>query len=303
MTRLAAALAAALLLAAPLAAWAAGNAYLLALGTRAAVFALAAVSLQFVVGFAGLVSLGHAAFLGIGAYALLMLGGAGLDETLVSLPVAVLAGALFAWPTGWVALRTRGVTFLMITLAFGQMAYFVAEALADYGGDDGMPLDRAPPLAGTALLAQPVAFHLFVLLLLAAAIAAARLLGASRFGRVLRAARQDAGRVAALGFDVTRVRLIAYVAAGAAGALAGWLLAVTTGFVSPALLDWRVAGQLLVMVILGGVAAPEGAAAGAVGLVLAEEALSAASEHGRIALGALLLGAALLRLRLRTPAR
>ncbi len=284
-----------LLAAAPAVSWWVGNAYVLALATRAAVLAVAAVSLQFVVGYAGLVSFGHAAFLGIGAYALLMLGGAGLDEAAISLPVAVLAAAAFAWPTGWVALRTRGVTFIMITLAFGQMAYFVAESLAAYGGDDGMSLDRAPPLFGTRLLARPAPFHALVLVSLVGVVAGSRLLAASRFGRALRAARDNPERVASLGFDVARVRLAAYVVAGGAAGLAGWLLAAATGFVSPATLNWRLAGEVLVMVILGGVGTPEGAAAGAVGLVLAEEALAAGSEHGRVALGALLLGAALLR--------
>jgi branched-chain amino acid transport system permease protein len=288
-----------LLVLAPAAARLFGNPWLLALATRAGVFAIAAVSLQFVVGFAGLASLGHAAFLGIGAYALLMLAGAGWDEAALSLPAAVLAAAAFAWPTGWLALRTRGVTFIMITLAFGQMAYFVAESLAAYGGDDGMPLDRAPPLLGTRVLARPEAFHALVLLLLLLVLLAARRIGAGRFGRALRAAREMPGLAAALGFDVARVRLIAYVLAGGAGGLAGWLLAVASGFVSPALLDWRLAGQVLVMVILGGVATPEGAAAGAIFLVLVEEGLSAADEHGRILLGALLLGAALWRVRRR----
>ena len=284
-----------LLAMAPLGRWWLGNDYLLSLATRAGIIAIAAVSLQFVVGFAGLVSFGHAAFLGVGAYALLMLGGAGLDEAALSLPVAMAAAAVFALPTGWVALRTRGVTFIMITLAFGQMAYFVAESLAAYGGDDGMSLDRTPPLFGTRLLGQPVAFHAVVLVLLAVVVAGSRVLAAARFGRVLRAARDNAERVAALGFDVGRVRLAAYVLAGGAGGLAGWLLAVASGFVSPATLGWRLAGELLVMVIIGGVATPEGAAAGAVGLVLAEEALAAGSEHGRILLGLLLLAAALLR--------
>jgi branched-chain amino acid transport system permease protein len=283
-----------LLAAAPLAASTSGNLYLLALATRAAVFAIAAVSLQVVVGQAGLPSLGHAAFLGIGAYALLMLADAGLDDAAVSLPVAILAAAAFALPTGWVALRTRGVTFLMVTLAFGQMAYFLAESLAAFGGDDGASLDRAPPLFGTHLLARPVALHAVVLVLLVAAVLASRRFAASRFGRVLLAAREAPERVAALGFDVGRVRLAAYAVAGGAGGLAGWLLAVASGFVSPSLLNWRLAGELLVMVILGGVATPEGAACGAVLLIGAEEALAAASEHGRMALGALLLGAALL---------
>ena len=284
-----------MLAAAPVAAQLYGNAYLLALATRAAILALAAVSLQGVVGLAGLPSLGHAAFLGIGAYVLLILATAGYGEAALSLPAAMLAAAAFAWPTGWLALRTRGVTFLMITLAFGQMAYFVAESLAAYGGDDGMPLDPAPRLFGTDLLGRATVFHALVLVLLALAVLTAHGVGGSRYGRVLLAARASSERAAAFGFNVARVRLLAYVIGGAIGGLAGWLLAIANGFVSPALLDWRVAGELLVMVILGGVALPEGAAVGAVLLVVAEEALSVATEHGRIAIGAALLGVALLR--------
>ena len=284
-----------LLLAAPLAAPLAGNDYLLGLATRAATLGIAAVSLQVVVGYGGLLSLGHAAFLGIGAYALLILGGFGWDEASVSLPVAMLAAAVFAWPTGFVALRGRGIGLLMITLAFGQMAYYAAGALAAYGGDDGMALDRTPKLFGWLVLRHPLALHVLAVAALLGAVAGARVLGASRFGRVLRAARDNPGRVAALGFDVARVRLSAYVLAGAVAGGAGWLLAVGSGFVSPATLDWRLSGEVLVMVILGGPAAPEGAATGAVLLVLIEEGLAAVADHGRMALGALLLLAALVR--------
>jgi branched-chain amino acid transport system permease protein len=246
-----------------------------------------------------LASFGHAAFLGIGAYALLILGSFGLDDAVISLPAAILGAVAFALPTGWVALRTRGVTFIMITLAFGQMAYFVADSLAAYGGDDGMSLDRTPPMLGSRILAQPIAFHFGVLILLAASVSAAHTIGASRFGRVLRAAKENPLRVAALGFDIRRAQLTAYVIAGAVGGLAGWLLAVEAGFVAPATLDWRLAGELLVMVILGGTATPQGAAAGAIGLLAVEEALSAFSAHGRFILGALLVAFALLRLRRR----
>ncbi len=287
------------LVAAPVAARLAGNAYLLSLATRAATLGMAAVSLQFVVGYGGLLSLGHAAFLGIGAYVVLALAGFGLDEAAISLPAAALAAALFAWPTGWVALRARGVGLLMVTLAFGQMAYFAAGALAAYGGDDGMALDRVPPLLGTAMLGNPLALHALALGGLLASVLGARALGAARFGRVLRAARDNPARAAALGFDVVGVRLAAYVLAGAGAGVAGWLLAAGSGFVSPAIMDWRMAGELLVMVILGGAAAPEGAAIGAVLLVLAQEGLAAFTEHGRLVLGALLLLAALARTRRR----
>lgn len=288
-----------LLAAAPMAAWLAGNDYLLSLATRAATLGIAAVSLQFVVGYGGLLSLGHAAFLGIGAYAVLALGGFGLDEAAISLPMAVAAAALFAVPTGWVALRARGIGLLMITLAFGQMAYFAAGALSAFGGDDGMALERIPPLFGSAVLGDARVLHVLAAVGLAGSVLGARALGASRFGRVLRAARDNPARAAALGYHVTAVRLAAYVLAGAVAGLAGWLLAIGAGFVSPATLDWRVAGELLVMVILGGPAAPEGAAIGAVLLVLGQEGLAAFTEHGRLVLGAVLLLAALVRVRRR----
>jgi branched-chain amino acid transport system permease protein len=289
----------AMLAAAPVAAWLASNSYLLSLATRAATLGIAAVSLQFVVGYGGMLSLGHAAFLGIGAYALLILGGFGLDDAAISLPAAIAAAALFAWPTGWVALRARGVGLLMITLAFGQMAYFAAGALAGYGGDDGMALARTPPLFGSGVLGRPTALHVVALAGLIGCVLGARRLAASRFGRALRAARDNPARAAALGYDVTRVRLTAYVLAGAVAGGAGWLLAIGSGFVSPATLDWRVAGELLVMVILGGPAAPEGAAIGAVLLVLAQEGLSVVTGHGRVWLGALFLVVALVRRRRR----
>ena len=282
------------LAAAPLVARLSGNAYVLSLATRAAITAIAAVSLQFVVGFAGLPSLGHAAFLGIGAYALGILGANGFDEAALSLPVALLAAALFALATGAVALRTTGVAFLMITLAFAQMAFFVAQSLSAYGGDNGMSLDRTPPVLGTALLEDPITFHVVVLVLLAGLILLLHAIGVSRFGRVLRAAQENEQRVATLGFDVFRVRLAAYALSGGLGGLAGWLLAAQAGFISPATLDWRVSGELLVMVILGGAPSPLGAALGAGGLLLVEELLAGFTGHTGLVLGPLLILAVLL---------
>lgn len=272
------------LLLAPGAAWALGNQYLLSLATTAAIFAIGAVSLQLIVGQGGLVSFGHAAFLGIGAYAPLVLGTVGWDDAAVSLPVAMLAAGGFAWATGAVALRTRGVTFIMITLAFAQMAYFVAGALAVFGGDDGAPLDR-PSLFGSAVLSDRIVFHALTVAVLVGVVVLLRMLAASRFGRALSAARQSEARVIASGISVGRVRLIAYTIAGALGGVAGWLLGVHTEFVSPSFMDWRNSGELLVMVILGGAGSPEGAALGAVGFVLIEEALAGVTEHWRLILG------------------
>jgi branched-chain amino acid transport system permease protein len=272
------------LILAPLAASRLGNPYLLSLATTATIFALAGASLQLIVGQGGLVSFGHAAFLGIGAYAPLALATAGNDEALLSLPVAILAAAAFAFITGAIALRTRGVTFIMITLAFAQMAYFVAGALALFGGDDGSPLDR-PSLLGTNALANRATFHGLAVALLLLTLLLLRVLVASRFGRALSAARQSEARVTASGISVARVRLTAYTIAGALGGVAGWLLGVHSEFVSPAFMDWRNSGELLVMVILGGTATPEGAAVGAIGFVLVEELASGLTDHWRLIVG------------------
>jgi branched-chain amino acid transport system permease protein len=275
----------ALLFLAPVISWYLRNPYILSLATRAAALACAAVSLQFVVGYAGLYSFGHAAFLGIGAYVLLTLARFGLDETALSLPAAMAAAGAFAAITGWFALRTSGVTFIMITLAFGQMAYFVAQSLNVFGGDDGTPLDRRPPLFTTGVLDNTLAWHALVLTLLAGVLLLQHLLAASRFGRAVRAARESAARAAASGFDVRLTRLIAYTLSGAACGAAGWMLAAQAQFVSPALLEWRNSGELLVMVILGGVVTAGGAALAAVLLTGAEEGLAAFTEHWRLLLG------------------
>ncbi len=299
ITGLAAAASALFLLGAPVAVELGASGYALSVATRAAVLAIAAVSLQFMVGFGGLVSFGHAAMVGIGAYAVLAAGGA---DALLVLPAAMAAAGLFAFVTGLVALRTQGVTFIMITLAFGQMAYFVAGSLALYGGDDGMALDGRSPLVGTAVLEGRTAFHYAVVASLALLGWALRVLALSPYGRVLRAARENPARVAALGYDVVRIRLAACTAGGAGGGLAGFWFANNSEFVSPAILDWRASGHLLVMVILGSVGALGrsvdgrlvGAAAGATGLIVAEELLAGLTTHWPLILGPLLLLAALL---------
>ena len=278
------------LVGAPIAVALGASGYILSVATRAAAFAIAAVSLQFVLGFGGMVSFGHAAMIGMGAYTVLAAGGA--DAAWV-LPLSAVMGAGFAALTGVVALRTRGVTFIMITLAFGQMAYFVAQALTVFGGDDGATLDGRSPLFGAPLLDGRFAFHALVVGNLVVLGLLLRGVALSRFGRALRAARQSEVRVTALGYDVFRIRLAAYAIGGAGGGMAGFWLANTSEFVSPAILDWRGSGTLLVMVILGSVGALGrsvdgrliGAAAGATGLVVMEEALALVTPHGALLLG------------------
>lgn len=270
-----------------------GQNFWLTLLSRAMILAMAAVALSLLVGGAGLVSLGHAASLGFGAYAVAVLDDARVTEAAVVLPAGMLAAMTFAAVTGAIALRTSGVGFIMITLAFGQMAFFTASSLSAYGGDDGYTLYGRSTLFGTRLLGDRIGFHYVCLALLAATWLLCRTVLASRFGRVLRAARQSEPRVQALGFNPLPYRLVAYVLAAGIGAVAGFLLANLTEFASPAYLSWQRSGELLFMVILGGAGSLAGAIVGAFAFVLAEEWLSHLWQHWRILFGVLLVLAVL----------
>ncbi len=266
-----------------------GQSHTLTLLARGMIFGMAAVALLLLVGGAGLVSLGHAAMMGMGAYAVVVLDHAGLTEAWMVFPAGILAAAFFALLTGAIAIRTSGVHFIMITLAFGQMAFFTTSSLAVYGGDDGYTLYGRTQVMGARWLEDRLAFHFLCLFLLAACWALVHVLLASRFGRVLRAARENETRAQALGFQPYPYRLLAYVIAGAIGGLAGVLLANSAEFVAPAYLTWQRSGDLLFMVILGGLAGPHGALVGALAFVLVEEWLSHAMEHWRLVFGPLLV--------------
>ena len=267
--------------------------HVLSLAARVMIFAIAAVALDLLVGFGGLVSLGHAAALGVGAYTAGILAAHGIEEALVALPAALVAGALFAFVTGLVCLRTQGVYFIMITLAFGQMAFFTASSLAPYGGDDGLTIAARNAVAGRPLLDSDRGLYVFVLACLVGAYLACQATVRSRFGRVLRGARENALRVETLGFNVFRYRLAAYALAGALAGASGFLLANATLFVSPAYMGWQRSGELLVMVILGGMGTLHGAVLGTAAYLLLEEALSARTEHWQVIFGPVLVVIAL----------
>ena len=261
----------------------------LALLTRALIFAIAALSLDLILGVGGLVSFGHAAFLGIGAYVTGIMITEGRSEALVILPVILAVCALFGAITGAVCLRTRGVAFIMITLAFGQMVYFLAQALSAYGGDDGLTLYEKSTVLGFNPFANRTSFYYSVLIALAGAYLLVRGLVASRFGRVLRAARENPTRVSVTGFDVTRVRLVAYVISGMLAGLSGFFLANHTEFVSPAFMSWQRSGELIFMAVLGGVGSLHGAIIGAIAYLIAEDALSHLTEHWRVIFGPMIV--------------
>jgi len=261
----------------------------LTLVTRAMIFAIAALSLDLILGVGGLVSFGHAAFIGIGAYGAGILITEGQTELLVALPLILIVCAVFAAVTGYVSLRTRGVAFIMITLAFGQMAFYFAQALSAYGGDDGLTLYEKSTFLGREVFANRTGFYYIALGTLAACYGLARRLVASRFGRVLRAARENAVRVTVTGYDVDRVRLGAYVVSGMMAGLSGFLLANQTDFVSPAFMSWQRSGELIFMVVLGGVGSLYGAIVGALAFLIAEDLLSALTQNWKAIFGPLIV--------------
>src|ERR1700678_3041545 len=263
--------------------------YLLDVGARIMVFAVAAVALDLLVGYAGLISFGHAAFVGLGAYAVGILSAHGVDDALISLPVAIGVAMLFAWLTGIVCLRTRGAYFIMITLAFGQMVYFIATSLAPYGGDNGLTIAARNTIAGWPLLKSDRAFYYFALICLLFTYLFCRALVASRFGRVLRGARENPTRMSTIGFQVRRFQAVAYVIAGGLGGFAGFLLANLTEFVAPTYMSWQESGELLVMVILGGVGTLDGAMIGTAAYLIAEEWLSGITENWKVIFGPILV--------------
>jgi branched-chain amino acid transport system permease protein len=277
----------------PLFAAISGKGYLLSLFARVMIFSIAALSLDLLAGYGGLISFGHAAFMGLGAYAVGILSAHGVQETLLSLPAAILAAALFALLTGCVCLRTKGVYFIMITLAFGQMAFFTASSLAPYGGDDGLTIAARNTLAGFALLRNEQLFYYVVLGCVLGTYLFCRMLIGTRFGRVFQGARENAVRMETMGFDVYRFQLIAYVIAGSIGGLSGFLLANATEFVSPAYMSWQRSGDLIIMVVLGGLGTLNGAIMGAAAYLLLEEWLSGFTEDWKVIFGPLLVLAVL----------
>ncbi len=267
--------------------------FIISLLTRVVILGLAAMSLDLLIGFGGLISFGHAAFLGIGAYSVGMLSSHGVEDLAVQLAVAVSASVAFALASGTIALRTQGVYFIMITLAFGQMLFFLATSLAAYGGDDGMTLPGRSTLFGRPLLKGDAALYYVALCLLFGAYLACRRIVGSRFGRVLRGARENEIRMEAIGFEPFGYRLVAYAIGGALAGVAGVLLANQSEFVSPAVMSWQRSGDLIFMAVLGGLGTLHGAIVGAAAFLLIEEVLSHFTEHWRIIFGPLLILAVL----------
>ena len=291
------------LLLVPLWAWSVDETFTITLATRVAILALAGVGLNIALGLGGLVSLGHAAFFGVGGYAMGILAShaqsysplmewpfviEGTKSMLIIWGVAIVASGLSAMVIGLISLRTSGVYFIMITLAFGQMFYFFSISWPAYGGEDGLPIYVRNDFPGLNTLDPIQFFGLSFALLLAALWFSARLAG-SGFGLALNAARQSTARVQAVGLTPYRLRLTAFVVSGAITGLAGALFADLNRFVSPAMFSWQFSGEIMVFVILGGVARLCGPVAGAAMFILLEHWLGGVSEFWLVYLGVLLL--------------
>jgi branched-chain amino acid transport system permease protein len=266
-----------------------GNVFLLTLLTRIIILALAATSLNLILGYGGMVSFGHAAYLGVGGYAVGILAHEGITSGLVQFPAAVLASALFALVVGALSLRTRGVYFIMITLAFGQMIYYVAAGLDRYGSDDGLTIYRRSQFGTLIDLSNRTQFYYVCLAVLFACLYLVWRIVNSRFGLVIQGIRSNERRMQAIGFPVYRYRLVCFVIAGAMCGLAGALLANHTEFISPSIMYWTRSGDLMVMVILGGIGSLFGPLIGTIAFLALEEALSGITEYWQIIIGPLLL--------------
>ncbi len=266
-----------------------GDTFIVFFTIRVMVFAIAAVSLSLILGYGAMVSFGHAAYLGVGAYSVAILAEHGIWDVTVSLPVTLAVCGLFALVTGAISLKTRGVYFIMITLAFGQMAYYTATSLSAYGGDDGLTMWGRTEILGSTALGDRTVFYYVVLGCLLACYLIARMVVASRFGRVLQGAKQSEMRLRAIGIDPYAYRLVAYVIAGMMAGLAGALLANAAEFVSPAYMSWHRSGELIVMVVLGGLGSLLGAIVGAASFLVLEEVLSHFTQHWRLIFGPFLV--------------
>lgn len=277
--------------------------YMVSLFSRILIYALAAVSLDLLLGYGGLISLGHAAYVGIGAYVVgigffhaseklpfihwpFLINGS--ENGLIILPLAALVAGFVAMIFGALSLRTKGMHFIMITLAFAQMLYYLFVSMEKYGGGDGLSLYSRSSFLSMDL-GNDIQFYYLCLGLLIAFLICAERLVRSRFGLIVRGARDNSRRIQALGIHTFRYQLVLFMIAGAGAGLAGALLANQTEYVSPGLLHWTLSGELMVMVILGGLGTLYGPILGAAVFLLMEETLAMYTEHWMIYMGPFLI--------------
>ena len=263
---------------------------------RIMIFAIAAVSLDLILGHGGMVSFGHAAYMGIGAYAVGVLSYYGIDNGFLQIPLALGAAALIGLVFGALSLRTSGVYFIMITLAFAQMLYFLAISLEEFGGDDGMSSMRSE-FSGLIDMYDTVQFYYLIFTILVLVLFGLHRLVLSRFGTVIRASRSNEKRMHAVGFPTFRYKLAAFTIASTICGLAGVLFANLNEFVSPDVMHWTHSGEMMIMVIMGGMGTLIGPVLGATAFLLLEEylpewmemAVTNGGEHWAIIMGPILI--------------
>jgi branched-chain amino acid transport system permease protein len=258
------------------------------IGTRIIIFAIAALSLDLILGYGGMTSLGHAAYLGLGAYSVGILAFYGIVNGPIQFAVAILTSSLSALLIGALSVRTTGIYFIMISLAFSQMLYFLAVSVSTFGGDDGMTIN-APSDLGFVDLHNPLVLYYFCFAVLLSFFGLATRLVGSPFGMVMRGIHSNERRMAALGISTFRYKLTAFVISGAMCGTAGALLANHTLFVSPAVMHWSRSGEILIMVVFGGIGTLLGSVLGATLYLLLEDSISRVTEHWQLFLGLLLI--------------
>lgn len=262
--------------------------FYVSLFARIMIFAIAALSLDLMLGYGGMVSFGHAAYLGIGGYAVAIPSFYGIDNGFIQFATAIVGSALVAFLIGAICLRTSGVYFIMITLAFTQMLFFLGISIEEYGGDDGINTYRSEFIEALDLNEDGVLYY-FIFAILAAFLYLSRRIVNSRFGLAIRGARSNETRMQAVGFPTYRYKLTAFVISGTMCGVAGALLANLTGFVTPEYMNWGRSGEILVMVVMGGMGTLFGPILGSVAFLLLEDYLSAFTEHWMIIFGPLLV--------------
>lgn len=263
--------------------------FLLTLFTRIVIMAIAAVSLNLILGYGGMVSFGHAAYIGVGGYTVGILAFHGVHAAWIQWPLAVIISGLVAALIGLLSLRTKGIFFIMITLAFSQLVYYLGNGAFAYGGDDGLNIMKRSDFGGLLNLDhRPTFYYLCWVILLVSIFFVHRTVN-SRFGMVLQGAKSNDRRMATIGFPVHRYQLTAFILAGMLCGLAGVLTATFTNFISPAMMHWSRSGDLIVMVVLGGMGSLFGPVFGTVAFLLLEEVLSSWTEYWKIVFGPILI--------------
>ena len=278
-----------LLAVAPFVLQALGQPFYLDLLSRALIFAIAVVSLNLILGYGGMVSLGHAAYIGIGAYCVGIPSYYDYYSGWLHLGLALGVSGLFALITGAVSLRTKGVYFIMITMAFSQMVFFIFLSLEEYGADDGLVIYARSEFPEWIAMDGAIGLYYWIFAILLLALFFIHRLVHARFGRVIVGSKYNEQRMQALGFDTYRYRLACYVLSAMLCSVAGMLLGNFAGFISPDMMSWARSGELIFMVIIGGVATLFGPLVGTIAFVLLEEVLSAITVYWHLIFGILLV--------------